>query len=246
MITTLIADSESRTVQTLTQHLNTYCPQVKIEGVASSNQEVCEFLQDLQPELVFIEMGLASKKVQSVFQETSMEVEAILLHSDSCKNADIPEFHGNGHLAKPVQAREVAMAVHQAQHWLQLKKEWRKCRQLLAHLHGQSPPNDRMGIPTMEGLEFLKAGEILRCEGLQRLTRVVTVEGASIISSYNIGAFGEFLSRYGFFSPHRSHLINLRYVRKYHLEGTIFMTDGSSVPVSRRRKRLFLEQVKSL
>jgi len=120
------------------------------------------------------------------------------------------------------------------------------CRQLLAQLHRQSPPNNLVGIPTMEGMEFLKIDEIIRCEGLHQFTRVVITEGPGIISSYNIGKFGELLLPYGFFAPHKSHLINLQHLRKYTVEGTILMRDGSVAPVSRRRRGAFLERVRHL
>jgi len=38
-----------------------------------------------------------------------------------------------------------------------------------------------------------------------------------------------------------SHLINLTHVKRFHREGTIFMADDSTIPVSRRRRAEFLE-----
>lgn len=99
-----------------------------------------------------------------------------------------------------------------------------------------------IGIPTIDGLEFLKAKEIIRCEGLQRLTKVFTA-GGTIISSYNIGEFCKLLGPYGFFSPHKSHLINLQYLRSYQIGGVITLRDGSQAPLARRRREAFLERV---
>ncbi|MCB9349619.1 MAG: LytTR family transcriptional regulator [Lewinellaceae bacterium] len=80
-------------------------------------------------------------------------------------------------------------------------------------------------------MDFLKMGEILRCEVPQRFTRIVTTEGKGIISSYHIGVFRDLLENQGFFSPHKSHLVNLQYIRKLLREGTLVMRDGSTVPV---------------
>lgn len=102
-----------------------------------------------------------------------------------------------------------------------------------------------VGIPTIDGLEFLKAKEIIRCEGMQRLTRVFTA-GDTITSSYNIGEFCKLLCSYGFFSPHKSHLINLQYLRSYRIDGVIILRDGSHVPLARRRREAFLERVRHL
>lgn len=102
-----------------------------------------------------------------------------------------------------------------------------------------------VGIPTIEGMEFLKPKEIIRCEGMQRLTKVFTECGA-ILSSYNIGEFCRLLRPFGFFSPHKSHLVNLHYLRRYHAEGAITLRDGSRVPLARRKREAFLEKVKHL
>ena len=81
---------------------------------------------------------------------------------------------------------------------------------------------------------------------LSQFTRVVSTEGPGIISSYNIGKFADLLLPYGFFAPHKSHLVNMQHLRKYTVEGTILLRDGSAVPVSRRRKGAFLERVRHL
>jgi two-component system LytT family response regulator len=99
-----------------------------------------------------------------------------------------------------------------------------------------------LGIPTLEGFEFIHISEIIRCEGLQKCTRIITTEKSDMISSYNLGEFRRILEPHGFFSPHKSHLINLKYIRKYNREGSITMNNGTYVPVSKRRKKDFLDQ----
>ena len=78
---------------------------------------------------------------------------------------------------------------------------------------------------------------------MQKCTRIITNTKTDIISSYNIGEFKKLLEPYGFFVTHKSHLINLTYVKHYRREGTIILKDNSSVPVSKRRKAIFLKQV---
>ena len=48
------------------------------------------------------------------------------------------------------------------------------------------------------------------------------------------------LKPHGFYSPHKSHLINLNLISKYHKEGNILMNNGTWVPVSIRKKKDFL------
>lgn len=51
------------------------------------------------------------------------------------------------------------------------------------------------------------------------------------------------LENYGFYSTHKSHLVNQKRITRYLKEGTIVMSDGAEVPVARRKKEEFVEQV---
>lgn len=109
------------------------------------------------------------------------------------------------------------------------------------------PHTKLIGIPTIEGLEFIDTDKIIRCEGLQKCTLIVTTEKTDIISSYNIGKFVDLLEENGFFHCHRSHLINLQYVKKYTREGYIFFSANSKpVPLARRKRSAFLGEMRHL
>jgi len=58
----------------------------------------------------------------------------------------------------------------------------------------------------------------------------------------------EALEGYTFFRPHKSFIINLSYITRYTRGegGTILMTDGSEVEVSRNKKKEFLELFEGL
>ncbi len=102
-------------------------------------------------------------------------------------------------------------------------------------------PPRLIGIPTIKGMDFFPVEDIIRCEGFNRCTRIFTKGHPALVSAYNLGEFVRLLRPYSFFSPHRSHLINLRHVKSYNREGTIVMGDNSSVPVSRQKKAAFLD-----
>ncbi|HHH52031.1 MAG TPA: LytTR family transcriptional regulator, partial [Bacteroidetes bacterium] len=79
-----------------------------------------------------------------------------------------------------------------------------------------------------------------------KLTGIYFVNRKRMVSSYSIGKFRKLLDNHNFFSPHKSHLINMNHVKKYLREGVIEMIDGSSVPVAKRKKSEFLEIMKNM
>ncbi|MCB0805719.1 MAG: LytTR family transcriptional regulator, partial [Bacteroidales bacterium] len=131
-------------------------------------------------------------------------------------------------------------AVNNATKRINEKKEHSYNKLLVTNFLNSPADNDMIGIPTIEGFEFIPIQEIIRCEGLQKCTRVITVDRSDIISSYNLGEFRKMLEPHGFYSPHKSHLINLKFIRKYHKEGNIMLINNSYVPVAKRKKKEFL------
>jgi len=104
-------------------------------------------------------------------------------------------------------------------------------------------------IPTMDGFELVTVGEIVRCEGKEKSTLIITTDSNQkpvIRSSYNIGVFRKELEKYGFYSPHKSHLINPVFIRKYSKEGFIYMNNENKVPLARRKKCDFLSRIPNL
>lgn len=98
-------------------------------------------------------------------------------------------------------------------------------------------------IPCQKTLDFVLLEQIIRCEGLQNYTRIFLGNGKSIISSCNIGVYKKALSKFDFFSCHKSHLINKKHILRYHKDGKVEMTDASLVPVSRRKKGDFYKEI---
>ncbi len=171
---------------------------------------------------------------------TSLDIETILISDEKEFAFSVINFRIGGFLLKPIEKTALVNAVQRAYQQIQLKKVFLEKRTLMDKIVSKHPGLELIGIPTIEGYEFIKIEDIVRCEGLQKCTRVVTISRSDIISSYNIGVFRGKLEPFGFFSPHKSHLINLGKVQKYFKEGTITLSDNSTVPVARRKKTKFL------
>jgi two-component system LytT family response regulator len=104
-------------------------------------------------------------------------------------------------------------------------------------------PETKVAIPGVEAYEFIRVKDIIRLEGDQKYTRIYLHNGITLLSSYNLGKYRDMLIPYQFFSTHKSHLINTRHIRRYLVEGTVLMSDGSGVPVSRRKRDEFMQDV---
>ncbi|MDX1671511.1 MAG: LytTR family DNA-binding domain-containing protein [Balneolaceae bacterium] len=245
MIKSVIVESDELVSQNLKQQIDEHCPDLEVIEGTISLHEAASVINDCQPNLVFLDTALSGTKgVEILNRSADGNYEVIMLSDHPEAAVEAIKYRVSGFLLKPVELVELLFTIQSTVSRIQAKnggisnRGRRKIRKL--------PHHNIIGIPTMEGFEFLKVEEIIRCEGLQKCTRVVTTLQSDIISSYNIGKFKKLLDDFGFFQCHKSHLINLAYVRKYTHEGFIHLHDQSSVPLARRRKNEFMTQLNHL
>jgi len=62
--------------------------------------------------------------------------------------------------------------------------------------------------------------------------------------SHTLKDYEVILADYGFDRVHKSHLVNMKYVSKMDRDGFIWLHNGESVPVSRRRKEEVMSMLK--
>ncbi|HRJ16530.1 MAG TPA: LytTR family transcriptional regulator DNA-binding domain-containing protein [Saprospiraceae bacterium] len=246
MMRAIVADADHASREALRGQVDAICPQVSVEGAANSAESAKQLMDEIRPELVFIDEGLIEWPHAEQWSPKGQFFELILLTSQPAFRKEALQLDTTAYLFKPVSDRELASAIHQSLHSIQLARDYRENREMLIKVIHHELPQEMISIPTMEGVEFLRLDEIVRCEGLQGFTRIVIEEQESFLSSYNIGEFRKLLEPFGFFCPHKSHLINPQHLRKFKMEGTIVMRDGSCVPVARRRRLEFLERVRRL
>lgn len=245
MITTLLVNGKLQNLNRLQKTISQFCPQIHVCGIATNLANAFQIINEKHPSLIFIDKGSCKLTCVNVLQRLcSLNIETILISDEKEFAYSAINFQIGTYLLKPLKEEALKEAVQKASTQIKLKQEKSYKKESVEKIVYQKLPySELIGIPTMEGYEFIKIEEIIRCEGLQKCTRVITTDRTGIISSYNIGEFRKKLKHYGFYSPHKSHLINLRKVKKYHKEGTIILADNSSVPVARRKKMDFLSQV---
>jgi two-component system LytT family response regulator len=104
---------------------------------------------------------------------------------------------------------------------------------------------DKIALPSFQGIEFVRLDDIIRCESDNNYTMFYLTGGTKILVSKTLREYEDMLEARGFFRTHKSHLINLKYLKKYIKGegGSVILDDGSEVLVSRRRKEDFLRML---
>lgn len=242
-IESIIIDQDSASCSYLKKCLLSRFPEITIQGEASSICEACKLIERVSPELVFSEVKIFD---QIRNQQTLAVFETVYL-SDRSEDAIMAIWQDAcGFILKPLKLSDIVLSVRSAIQKLSSRSSIAKIQSLGSSDSPLLPHTKLIGIPTMEGMEFIHVHEIVRCEGLQKCTRIVSSRKTNLISSYNIGEFKKLLEEYGFFPCHKSHLINLMHVKRFTREGFVYLSDNAAVPLARRKRPEFLHVLKHL
>ncbi len=245
MIRAILVDDEQSALGLLEDMLMELCPQIEIIAKANSAEDAFRLISAEEPDLIFLDVAMPKESGFDLLRRLpNLNFEIIFVTGFDSYAIEAIKFCAIGYILKPIQEAELIQAVAQAKKSISEKQQHNRNLQLIHNLLNPRSANNNIAIPTTAGLEFITTSDIVRCEGIQRCTKVIIKDRKAIISSYNLGDFRKLLENYGFFSPHKSHLINFAHIQRYDREGMLEMSDGMNVPVARRRRQEFLELLK--
>jgi two-component system, LytTR family, response regulator len=98
-------------------------------------------------------------------------------------------------------------------------------------------------VHTTLTIEIMEANQLIRYEGYQNYIRVHIENCPPMISNEKLQDVVANLDSV-FYQCHKSHVVNLDKVVRYHRSGHLELTNGDKVPVARRRKSTIEEELK--
>ena len=245
MLRVMIIDDEPDAVKFIQGIVAEYCPNLEVVGTANSARDGVSMINQTHPDLVFLDVQMphgSGFDLLSSFPEKTFDVIFITAYNHYAIQAI--KFSAVDYILKPVNISELIEAVNKVEQ-KRTSLEYRNLNynNLLENL--KAPVPSKLAIPTSDGIEYLNTAEIIRIEADRSYSWFFLKDKKKYLVSRNLKEYQELLQELNFFRPHNSHLINMIYVKKFirHEGGYIEMTDGSSVPISRGKKDLFLLQM---
>ena len=104
-------------------------------------------------------------------------------------------------------------------------------------------PYQRLIVPTFQTLELVDVNDIISIKAFENYSRIFLTEKRIYTSTQAFGKFVTLLSHHNFYQSHKSYVVNLNHLVRYHKNGEIEMAEGIKIPVARRRKEEFLENL---
>ena len=149
-------------------------------------------------------------------------------------------FSALDYLLKPVDILELQNAINRHIIRQQSQGQQQLLSNLISNLQQKDPNNFKLALSTSEGVFFYDPSEILYCEGENNYTRFSFTKNKPMLVSKTLGEYEELLAEHGFLRIHKSYLVNTKYVAKVDREGTLLMSDGKQLAISKRRKEVVM------
>ena len=246
---TIIVDDEKHSRDALKMMLERYCPGVSVQAVCNNGTEALQAIKELQPQLIFLDVempGMDGFQVLEACEDRSFAVIFITAYDQYALQA----IHHSAldYLLKPIDVQELRDAVEKAGSE-ENKDTAQKVNNLLLFLQQHLYQDERLALPTIDGLRMVTAKNIIYCRSAGMQTKL-HLQGPEkpVVVYRTLFEMEEWLADKGFFRVHNSFLINLSFMEKYIKGdgGEIIMSDGYSVPVAREKKQDFLLRIERL
>jgi len=245
-ISAIIVEDESKSVAALQNLLSVHCQHVDVIGTASNVKEAVDAIDNLKPDLVFLDIELPDGDGFEVLEKVSYKLFEIIFITAydqyAVKAFELSALH---YILKPINYLELNEAVDRFGNRNKSEDIFdKKFTVLKNNLIGNSR---KIILPDTSGLQIIDIDDIIRCEADHNYTICYLVDNKKLTISKSLNKFETILEDVFFCRVHNKHLANLKYIVKYNKGsgGSIIMNDGTELNVSKGRKNEFIEKLNS-
>lgn len=240
----LVEDEEASRI-TLRNYLQKYCPQVELLGEAIDIKEGYKLIQEKQPKLVFLDVEMPYGNAFDLLEKfDTLDFEVVFVTAFSKYALEALNLSASNYLLKPVSIDQLVDAVEKVSQRVKDKQSIQASNILLENLSIENKQLKKMVLPMLEGFEVVVLKDIIRCEANDNLTDLYLLDGTKRTVCRTLKFYENVLNDYDFIRVHKSHIINVNYVKRYikGKGGEVMLTNGTEVRVSLTRKQAFLER----
>jgi len=234
----IIVDDELFGRENLKKIIQTYCHEIEVLGCADSVVSAKKLVSVHQPDVVFLDITMPVLDGFDFLKEYDAPhfmVVFVSAHEEFGINA--VKAGAADYLLKPVNIKELKQTVKK----LLLLQSSRAKDEILFDA-------DKLVLPASHGFHVLRVDDIIRLEAEGSYTKVFVKGGRDTMVSRTLKDFEDTIPKEKFFRIHKSHLINLNFVKEYSNAGgsSVTMADGSRIEVSRRKAPEFIQKMKKV
>lgn len=253
----IIIDDEHHARENLQMLLEEFCPEISVVGGADGVISGRKMIEQLQPDVVYLDIRMPSGSEGFDLLNSLPEKNFQVVFVTAFKDYAIKALNANAlhYVLKPIDIEELLKATKKL---LEYKKSFsansenkKSYQQSLENLKGEIlKANEERKITLFHsrGFKIVKEKNIMYLEADNNCTHLYFNDGTSYLDSKTIKVFEDMLSAQKFLRIHKSHIINLDFLKGYDNQqgNLVFLENGKQLTVSRARLSMLIDRVKNL
>jgi two-component system LytT family response regulator len=245
MISAIIIDDEPHARYTLQAMLKRYFPdKVNVMDSVDSVKEGVLAINKHHPDLVFLDIEMPGEngfKLFDYFEQVPFSVIFTTAYQNFA--IDAVKVAALDYLLKPLNHIDLKEAINLFEKRKSKGISQEHIEKLLISLNPLPDSKGKVALPTFTGYQLENVNSIIYCEAEQNYTKIYLYRGEPILVSKPLSFLEEILPDDIFFRIHKSHLVNLNFIKSYsRAEGfQVVLNDGTTLDVATRRNHDFLK-----
>jgi two-component system LytT family response regulator len=240
-IKSVIVEDEAAAHEVLRNYLQKYCPAVEVIGEAQNIREAVPLLHEMKPQLVFLDVEMPFGNAFDVLEACKdLQFETIFVTAFSEYSLKALNQSAAYYLLKPISIEELIVAVNKVQQQIATQEIFNRNKIIIENFREPKPEKQQVILPTMEGFEVVKMADIVRLRGNGNFTDLHLANGQKKMACRFLKHFDEMLPL-PFLRVHKSHIVNLNFVKSYNKGGYLTLQDENEIEVSPSYKESFLK-----
>lgn len=247
MIQAVIIDDEYKAREVIKEMLKLLGAEIEIIGDFSNIADGKKGIAELKPQIVFLDVdmkGGTGFDLVSQYETCPFDIIFVTAHDKYA----LPAIKASAFdfLVKPVSFEELEATIEKyvknkgtrVQN-IDAKSLEKQIRMLSDQLKTKSR-SKKIAIPDRRGLHFVNLEDILRCEAGGNYTTIFLKDKKKMLVTKTLKEYEEILDPDVFLRVHQSHIVNKNEIETYIKNEGLYLklSDGSTVDVSRRKKKL--------
>lgn len=244
MIKAILVEDEVKSLKALEIMLQAYKDIIQVEGAYASPLEALQAINRHPPNLLFLDIEMPKMNGFQLLEELK-DISFNVVFTTAYDQFAIQAFKYSavGYLLKPIDAddlRDAILKVQSAEIKKLLPAQMDILRQSI--LGTRSIKEQKIALPTSDGLLFAPMQDIVRCESESNYTKIFFTNRDKLIICKTLKEIEELLGEEHFLRVHQSHLINMNFIRQFMKAdgGYLVLNDKTEIPISRSKRDLFI------
>lgn len=231
----IIIDDEEHARENLKRKLLSIDNDINIVDMASNINEAFVQIKNHAPDLIFLDIEMPEGdgfSLLEMFQTIHFDIVFVTAYTEFALRAF--ESMAIGYITKPIDNELLSKVYNRSKSNTSKVFDKDTLEALSNKLNGLNPTR-RIALPTEKGLDLVDSDAIVMLQSSDGYTNIYLEAERTLLSSKRLKYFEEKLDS-NFVRMHKSIIVNVDYIQKYHKAGIVILISGEELAVGRKYK----------